>query len=58
MRITEQDVAANHLGWAGHLPDWEPCLPKDANRRCSICGVMAGSTKAWFAHPDWKKARR
>ena len=53
-RITEQDVSAHHLGWAGHLPDWVPCNV-NANRRCSICGVMAGSIKAWYAHPKWNK---
>jgi hypothetical protein len=52
--ITEQDVAAHHLWWAGHLPDWVPAN-NGATRRCSICGVMAGSVKAWYASPQWNK---
>ena len=56
-KITEQDVAAYHLGTAGHLPDWVP-ENNGANRKCSICGLMAGSVKSWSVHPFWKKARR
>jgi hypothetical protein len=54
--ITEQDIAAHHLKENGHLPDWQPENGK-ANRRCSVCHLMAGSVKSWSVHPDWKKQR-
>lgn len=54
---SEQDVAANHLQWAGHLPDWitpRPAEP-DQNPRCSVCGLHRGFRPSWTVHPHWGK---
>lgn len=53
--INEEAVAANHLGWSGHLPNWVPCGERNAGRKCSVCGVGAGFRPSWAPDPHWSR---
>jgi len=61
MPVTEERIAANHLGWFGHLPEWVPSgnkTPLDVKEHCAVCGITRGFRPSWTVHPHWTKGRR